>query len=176
MNSFDVTKSLKLKNYLDSQKLTEEDYAFISELNLENLMLQSDYENVKTEVERYNTLKKQIENREGDMILTSDEMKRLRNDVFAMTNYDIETIDLNQLNTAIDVENVLHNSGIVSKNDLTVRYPEEQYKNNSGYVKMELSESDDYQRLGILTGSRMAIGRDGTILVPRSSIYNKSIY
>ena len=178
MEEFNPMNSLKLSNYMDvqSKNLTLEELKYIDSVNLDRLMLQSEYEQVKTEVERYNYLKNAIENREIDMILASDEMKRLRNDIFTQVGQDVEMIDLSKLDTAQKIENILQGSGITSRNDLNVRFEDGPYDNRSSYARMVLCNDNNYCRYGIKTGSRMAISDTGKILVPKASIYNKTIF
>ena len=178
MEDFNPINSLKLSNYLDvqSKNLTLEDVKYIDSVDLNRLMLQSEYEQVKTEVERYNYLKNAIENREVDIILASDEMKRLRNDIFTQVGQDADMIDLSQLDTAMKIEAILQNSGITSKNDLMLRYEDGPYDNNSSYARMVLCDDKYYMRYGIKVGSRMAISNTGKILVPKAAIYNRNMF
>lgn len=177
MDDFNPMESLKLSNYLDiqSKNLTLEDIKYIDEVNLDRLMLQSEYELVKKEVERYNYLKDAISKGEVDMILATDEMKRLRNDIYTQVGHDVDMINLSQLDVVTKIENILQKSGIVSKNDLTVRFDEGPYENSSAYIRMILS-SEGYMRYGIKTGTRMAISNSGKILVPKAAIYNKMMF
>lgn len=178
MEDFNPMNSLKLSNYINDQSknLTLEDIKYIDNVDLNRLMLQSEYELVKTEVERFNYLKNAIPNGEVDMVLASDEMKRLRNDIFTQVGQDADMIDLSQLDTATKLETILQNSGIVSRNDLSVRYEDGPYDNNSSYARMVLCEDKGYMKYGIRTGTRMAISNSGKILVPKAAVYNKTIF
>ena len=85
----DVTKSLKLQTYLDNQKLSLEDIDFLNKVNLSDLILKSEYDEIKSEVERYNTLKKALETGSNNAIQISDEMKNLNQQIVARTGVDI---------------------------------------------------------------------------------------
>lgn len=178
MEDFNPMESLKLNNYINiqSENLTFDEMKYIDDVNLNDLMLQSEYKLVKKEVERYNYLKGAMTSGEVDMILATDEMERLRNNVYTQVGQDIDMIDLSKLNVVTKIENILKKSGIKSKNDLTVRFEEGPYENNSSYIRMVLCNDNSYVRYGVKAGSRMAISTSGRILVPKASIYNKMIF
>lgn len=173
MEGIDISKSLKLQNYLDQQKLSQEDRTYLDNVNLFDLMLKSTFDTIKSEVERYASLKSQVENGEGDIILASDEMKRLANQVLAETGRDINTIDLSQLNTVTKIEEMLKSSGITSENNLSVRLEDCDLFNQNDYVRVSISGPEPWGRYGIRTGARMAITKSGRILTTRSSLYQK---
>lgn len=178
MEDFNPMESLKLNNYINVQanNLTLEDIKYIDDVNLNQLMLQSEYELVKKEVERYNYLKNAMTNGEVDMVLATDEMKRLRNDIYTQVGQDADMIDLSRLDVVTKIENILQKSGIVSRNDLTVRFEEGPYENNSSYIRMVLCNDNSYVRYGVKAGARMAISNSGKILVPKAAIYNKMMF
>lgn len=173
MEIIDVTKSLKLQNYLSVQNLTEAEISELDKVDLSNLVLKSEFERIQKSVERYQTLKSQVEKGEGDIVLASDEMRRLANDVLVDTGKDISNIDLNQLDSVTKIENLLEKSGIRSKNDMVVRFSDDDYFNRNDYVRVVLADSNSWGRYGIQTGARMAITRSGKILTVRSALYEK---
>ena len=169
----DVTKSLKLQTYLDNQKLSLEDIDFLNKVNLSDLILKSEYDEIKSEVERYNTLKKALETGSNNAIQISDEMKNLNQQIVARTGKDASQVSLHSIPTADKLEQILQSSGITSKNDLTVRIvynDDEGY--NSDYVRVELTDSK-WDRYGINPGTRMAITDKGEIITLRSQLYMK---
>lgn len=178
MEDFNPMTSLKLNNYIDvqSNNLELDEIKYIDNVDLSQLMLQSEYESVKSEVNRYNYLKEAMANGEVDIILASDEMKHLRNNVYTQVGHDIETVDLSQLDVTTKIEDVLKKSGIVSRNDLTVRFEEPPYGNGSAYARVVLCDDNSYMKYGIKTGTRMAISDTGKILVPKAAIYNKTVF
>jgi len=173
VEEIDISKSLKLQNYLEQQELNEEERTYLDIVDLSNLMLKSEFEAIKSQVERYHTLKSQVEKGEGDIILASDEMKYLANSVLGETGRDINTIDLSQLNTVTMIEKMLQNSGIKSNNDLIVRFSDDDYFNRNDYVRMSISGKENWGRYGIKSGARIAITRSGKILTARNAIYEK---
>lgn len=169
----DVFESLKLQNYLNLQNLNVEEMAYLDKVDLSNLMLKSEFDQIKSEVERYQKLKAKVENGEGDVILQADEMRRLANDVLASTGRDINTIELSQLDTITEVERLLQKSGIKSNNDLVVRFSDDHFFGKNDYVLMRLAEPSDWGKYGINTGARMAITKSGHILTIRNALYEK---
>lgn len=173
MEEIDISKSLKLQNYLDKQQLNSEQRTYLDVVDLSNLMLKSEFDMVRTQVERYNTLKSQVEKGEGDIILASDEMKYLANNVLSETGRDINTIELSQLDTVTMIEDLLQGSGIKSNNDLVVRFSDDDFFSKNDYVRMSISGQEPWGRYGIKTGARIAITKSGKILTVRSALYEK---
>lgn len=175
MESIDVLKSLKLQNYLDRQTLNGEERAYLDQVSLYNLMLKSEFDNVKSQVEKYNHLKSQVEKGEGDIVLAGEEMKYLANSILAETGRDINIIDLSQISTVTRIEELLQNSGIKSNNDLMVKISDEEdtFFNNSDYVRLSLAGPEPWSRYGIKPGARMAITKSGKILTTRKALYSK---
>lgn len=173
MEGIDISKSLKLQNYLDKQQLDNEQRTYLDVVDLSNLMLKSEFDMVRAQVERYNVLKAQVEKREGDIVLASEEMKYLANNVLGETGRDINTIELSQLDTVTKIEELLQGSGIKSNNDLVVRFSDDDFFSKNDYVRMSISGQESWGRYGIRTGTRIAITKSGKILTVRSALYEK---
>lgn len=173
MEGIDISKSLKLQNYLNQQKLDQEQRSYLDTVDLSDLMLKSEFETVQTQVERYHTLKAQVEKGEGDIISASEEMKYLANNVLSETGRDINTIELSQLDTVIKIEELLQSSGIKSNNDLVVRFSDDDFFRRNDYVRMSISGPEPWGGYGIRTGARIAITKSGKILTVRNALYEK---
>lgn len=170
-----VLKSIKLQKYMDKQALDVDDYEFLEKVKLEELLTKANFDTVKNEVARYNELKEAIKEPSADIALISDEMKRLRNEVLVQVNRDIDMIDLGTLDTTDKLEDILSRAS-KSENDLVVTFvPVDRNISNDDYVRLELysMERQYMPRLGINTGARMVITKDGTIITPRNAIYSK---
>lgn len=165
-----VKDSAKLQLYYDKQSLDLEDMNFIDTIDLKNLLLKSEFDTIKAEVERYNELKEKVSKGEGDVILMSDEMKNLSTRVLAETGKDINQIELSSLETVTKIEDILSRSGIHSQNDLQVRPIDDEYFNGSAYVKCTLCDRYGW---GIQQGTRLAISQSGVILTVKSGLYVK---
>ena len=168
-----VANSLKLQNYLNSQNLGSDELNFLETVNLSNLILKPTFDAIKAQVSRYNELKANVENGQGDLALQSDEMKNLANDIFYETGKDANTIQIDSLETVDKLEKALLNSNITSKNDLFVKPIYDEYDPTSDYVKVELTSMNSMDRYGIHSGARMAITPSGKIIVAKNSLYAK---
>lgn len=172
----DITKSLKLQQYMSDQKLDANDKDFIDKVNLSNLILKSDFDRIKNQVERYLTLKDNVQNNVGDIIAQSDEMKRLNNDIIADTGKDANQINLNDLDTVAKIDKILNESNIKSKNNLSVAiyYTDDCDYNHTDYVKVTLfDDKQHFTKYGIQSGARIALSNSGLILVAKKDLYMK---
>ena len=170
-----VLKSVKLQKYMDRQTLDLDDYTFLKQVKLEELLTRANFDTIKNEVARYNELKETISQPGSNVALISDEMKRLRNEVLVQVNRDIDMIDLRTLDTVNKLEDILA-KGVKSENDLVLTFVEtDRNISNDDYVRLELysMEKPYMPKLGINTGARMVIDKDGTVITPRNAIYFK---
>ena len=168
-----VAGSLKLQQYMNNQTIEPEDMEFLETTNFRNLLLKSEFDNIKAQVERYNTLKNNVDNNSGDIALQSDEMKNLAANIFYETGRDANTIQLSSLDTVSRLDKVLVNSNITSKNDLFVKPIYDEWDESSDYIKVEVVDRGEPYKYGIQTGAKMAITNSGKIIVTKKSLYSR---
>lgn len=168
----DIKKSAKLQLYMDRQKLDLDDMNYIDKVDLSDLLLKSEFDNIKKQVERYIALKNAVASGEGDVVLMSDEMRNLSQNVLAETGRDINQIKLDDLETVTKLEDILAKSGIKSENNMIVVPTDDSYFGNSDYIKCTL-HSGLFGGYGINQGARIAISASGAILTIKSALYAK---
>ena len=171
MDGFNVLGSLKLQSYLRNQNLDDNDMSTLESTKFEKLIPYDEYYNIYKKVERYRTLEQeQLFNPTSD---NSVEMTELSEDVLYDTGIPINSINLSSIKTNEDIERILGNSNITSKNDLFVNIDYDDYNYKSNVVKCNIVGHDYPNCYGISAGAKIAITKSGKIITTKNSLYVK---
>lgn len=172
----DITKSVKLEQYYNSQNLSAEDNKFVNEIDISKLFDNDTYNSIKYKTDTYNKIKTAIANGEIPTEQVAAEMESLRSDVLYESNgQDIEKIDFKTLHSAERLDTILRDYGVSSKNDMRVRLvdSEENWVDNSEFKRVEVVSSNAPYAWGILPSAKLLVLDNGTIIVKTNSLYRK---
>lgn len=171
MQTFDVGRSLKVQGYLNNQTMDDDTLNFLDNFKFKELLSPEEKYDVQKKIERYKTLEQ--ENKQSPSADISSEMQELAQDVIYSTGTSITSININDYKTTDDLDNLMLNANLRSKNDLYV-YPDySDYSASSNYVKCNIVSHDYDGAYGISANARMVVTKSGKIITSKNSLYMK---
>lgn len=171
MDTFNVGGSLKLQSYLNNQTLDNDTMDFLENVKFKQLMTREEFTDIYNKVQRYRVLEQ--ENIANPSSTISSEMQELAQDVMYSTGSPIHSINMSKLKTNDDLEQVMLETNIRSKNDLFVEIDYDDYSSTSNYVKCKVVGHDSQYAYGIAANARMAVTKSGKIITTKNALYMK---